>query len=219
MLLSGRFVNGCIDLIKRGPVVYVMLHDLANRQNSSLSRSKNSNSVSAKELRNKRLFAVLAVEIYSTYYKRNLVLNILLAGPISCFIVLAFHAFALARNTLNLTLKHKKLLKKVLPEAVKHLKGRFPAKDIQLWFQDEARIGQQGTVCRMWADTGSCPRAIRQTNYKWTYLFGSVCPVTGQCHGWRMPYANTWIMNLYLNDFAKQLPENVHALMIMDGAG
>jgi hypothetical protein len=219
MLLSGRFVNGCIDLIKKGPVVYVMLHDLANRQNSSLSRSKNLNSVSAKELRNKRLFAVLAVEIYSTYYKRNLVLNILLAGPISCFIVLAFHAFSLARNTLNLTLKHKKLLKKVLPEAVKHLKGRFPAKDIQLWFQDEARIGQQGTVCRMWADTGSCPRAIRQTNYKWTYLFGSVCPVTGQCHGWRMPYANTWIMNLYLNDFAKQLPENVHALMIMDGAG
>jgi transposase len=88
-----------------------------------------------------------------------------------------------------------------------------------LWFQDEARIGQQGTVCRMWADTGSCPRAIRQTNYQWTYLFGSVCPVTGQCHGWRMPYANTWIMNLYLKDFAKQLPSNTHALMVMDGAG
>ena len=26
-------------------------------------------------------------------------------------------------------------------------------------------------------------------------------------------------MNLYLKDFAKQLPEDVHALMIMDGAG
>ena len=34
-----------------------------------------------------------------------------------------------------------------------------------------------------------------------------------------MPYANTWIMNLYLKDFAKQLPENVHALIVMDGAG
>jgi transposase len=34
-----------------------------------------------------------------------------------------------------------------------------------------------------------------------------------------MPYANTWIMNLYLKDFAKQLPENVHVLMVMDGAG
>ena len=71
----------------------------------------------------------------------------------------------------------------------------------------------------MWADTGSCPRAIRQTNYKWTYLFGSVCPLTGHCHGWRMPYANTWIMNMYLRDFSKHLLPNVHALMVMDGAG
>jgi transposase len=34
-----------------------------------------------------------------------------------------------------------------------------------------------------------------------------------------MPYANTWIMNLYLKDFATQLPKNVHALLVMDGAG
>src|SRR4030042_1316895 len=34
-----------------------------------------------------------------------------------------------------------------------------------------------------------------------------------------MPYANTWIMNLYLKDFAKQLPKNVHALLVMDVAG
>ena len=34
-----------------------------------------------------------------------------------------------------------------------------------------------------------------------------------------MPYANTWIMNLYLKDFSKQLPSNTHALMVMDGAG
>jgi transposase len=99
------------------------------------------------------------------------------------------------------------------------LRKRFPDRNVQLWFQDEARIGQQGTVCRMWADRGSSPRAIRQTNYKWTYLFGSVCPITGQCHGWRMPYANTWIMNLYLKDFAKQLPADTHALIVMDGAG
>lgn len=116
-------------------------------------------------------------------------------------------------------LRHRQLLKKLLPESIRLLRKRFPDKDIQLWFQDEARIGQQGTVCRMWAEKGSCPRAIRQTNYKWTYLFGSVCPLTGQCHGWRMPYANTWIMNLYLKDFARQLPSNTHALMVMDGAG
>lgn len=88
-----------------------------------------------------------------------------------------------------------------------------------MWFQDEARIGQQGTVCRVWAQIGTQPSAVRQTNYKWVYLFGSVCPQTGQTHGWLMPSANTWVMNLYLRDFSAQLPETVHALLVMDGAG
>lgn len=43
--------------------------------------------------------------------------------------------------------------------------------------------------------------------------------MTGDSHGWRMPYANTSIMNLYLKDFAKQLNPDVHALLVMDGAG
>jgi transposase len=33
-----------------------------------------------------------------------------------------------------------------------------------------------------------------------------------------MPYANTWIMNLYLKDFVKHLPKNVHTLLVMDKA-
>lgn len=34
-----------------------------------------------------------------------------------------------------------------------------------------------------------------------------------------MPYANTDIMNLYLLDFAQHLSPEVHALIVMDGAG
>ena len=144
---------------------------------------------------------------------------ILLVACIFYFTALASHAFALVRSIHRPIFTNRRLLKKVLPEAVRQLKRLFPNKYIDLWFQDEARIGQQGTICRIWADTGSCPRSIRQTNYQWTYLFGSACPANGQCHGWRMPYANTWIMNLYLRDYAKQLPKNVHALLVMDRAG
>ncbi len=165
------------------------------------------------------MFVVFAPKTCKEYYKRNLTLNILLVAHIFCCIVLVFHVFAPANGIRKQIFTHRRLLKKVLPEAIRQLKKRFPDKAIQLWFQDEARIGQQGTISRVWADTGSCPRAVRQTNYQWTYLFGSVCPATGDSHGWRMPYANTWIMNLYLKDFAKQLPNDVHALMIMDGAG
>ena len=165
------------------------------------------------------MFAVSAAKTCGRYYKKNLTLSILLAARTFYFIALVFHAFVLAKDIHKPIFRHRRLLKKVLPEAIRQLRQCFPDKDIQLWFQDEARIGQQGTISRVWAETGSCPRAVRQTNYQWTYLFGAVCPVTGYCCGWRMPYANTWIMNLYLKDFAKQLPNNVHALLVMDGAG
>jgi len=59
----------------------------------------------------------------------------------------------------------------------------------------------------------------KQTNYKWVYVFGSVRPDTGDTHGWLMPCANTWVMNLYLDDFSKSLPSNVHALLVLDQAG
>ena len=34
--------------------------------------------------------------------------------------------------------------------------------DVDVWWQDEARVGQQGTITRMWALKGTRPRAIRQ---------------------------------------------------------
>ena len=49
-------------------------------------------------------------------------------------------------------------------------------KPIEIWWQDEARIGQQGTLTRVWAERGSRPRAPRDQRYEWAYLFGAVCP-------------------------------------------
>ena len=94
-----------------------------------------------------------------------------------------------------------------------------PDASIQLWCQDEARFGQKGTVCRVWAETGSRPRRVRQIGYRWLYLFGAVCPENGRTHGCLFPWANTDVMNRYLLDFSMLLAPNVHALLVMDGAG
>ena len=54
------------------------------------------------------------------------------------------------------------------------MKQALPAatngKPIEVWFQDEARIGQKGTLTRLWARIGSRPRAPRDTRYEWAYL-------------------------------------------------
>ena len=61
----------------------------------------------------------------------------------------------------------------------------------------------------MWAEIGSSPRAIRQTNYKWTYLFGSVCPSTGQCHALMVMDGAGWYSATGL-----EIPDNVSILLL-----
>jgi len=34
-------------------------------------------------------------------------------------------------------------------------------KPVEVWFMDEARIGQQGTLTHVWAPRGTRPRAVR----------------------------------------------------------
>lgn len=90
---------------------------------------------------------------------------------------------------------------------------------MEVWLQDEARFGQQGTLTRVWAQTGSRPRAVRQTQYDYLYVLGAVCPATGQSAGLLAPYLNTSIVNRFLAQLAEELAPEVHAVMLWDQAG
>jgi len=106
-----------------------------------------------------------------------------------------------------------------LPEKLDKVKLKHPDKKIEVWFSYEARLGQQGTITRIWALCGSQPRVLRQTKYEWLYVIGAVCPQTGKSSGLLSPYINAEIMNIYLQQFGKELAEDVHAIMIWDQAG
>ena len=96
-----------------------------------------------------------------------------------------------------------------------HAKG----KPLEVWFQDEARVGQQGTLTRKWARRGTRPRAPRDTRYKWSYIFGAACPARGTAAGLILPYVNAEAMGLHLNEIAKAVAHEAHAMLIVDGAG
>jgi hypothetical protein len=49
---------------------------------------------------------------------------------------------------------------------------------VDVWFQDEARFGQQNTTTKLWAKTDTRPRAVRQQQFEYAYMFGAVCPST-----------------------------------------
>lgn len=88
-----------------------------------------------------------------------------------------------------------------------------------MWFQDEARFGQQGTLTRKWARTGSRPPAVKQTQYDYLYVLGAACPTTGQTAGLLSPWINTGIVNRFLREMSKEVDEDVHVVLIWDGAG
>lgn len=92
-------------------------------------------------------------------------------------------------------------------------------KPIELWFQDEARVGQQGTLTRIWAKRGTRPRAPRDTRYEWAYIFGAVCPERAETAALVMPHANTSAMNAHLAEISKAVTPGAHAVLVLDGAG
>ena len=93
------------------------------------------------------------------------------------------------------------------------------SKPQEIWFQDEARVGQQGTLTRIWAERGTRPRAPRDTRYIWSYIFGAVCPERAEAAALIMPHADTQAMSAHLAEIAKTVASGAHALLILDGAG
>ena len=71
----------------------------------------------------------------------------------------------------------------------------------------------------MWAEKGSRPTVIRQTEYEYLWVLGAVCPETGHAEGLLSPQLNTKIINSFLELFSKTIPTDEHAVMIWDGAG
>ena len=89
---------------------------------------------------------------------------------------------------------------------------------VDIWFQDEARIGQRGTVTRTWAKRGSRPRLTRQQQFEYAYIFGAVCPGKDEAVGLVMPTVNTRAMLVHLEHISARIPEGRHAVIVLDQA-
>jgi hypothetical protein len=91
--------------------------------------------------------------------------------------------------------------------------------EIEVWFQDEARIGQKNKITRRWARRGTRPRASHDQRTQWTYIFGAICPAKGKAAGLVLPFCNTWAMNLHLQEISLNVAPGAHAVLLVDQAG
>jgi len=99
------------------------------------------------------------------------------------------------------------------------LLGSTAHTSIEVWFQDEARVGQQGSLTYIWAPIGSRPRMVRDNRHDSAYLFGGICPARGVGAAIIMPAANAEAMNEHLNEISTQVAPGAHAVLICDRAG
>jgi hypothetical protein len=94
---------------------------------------------------------------------------------------------------------------------------------VEVWFADEARVRQQGTLTRIWARRGSRPRPRprppRDRRYAWAYLFGAVCPERGVGAAVVLPAVTVAAMEAHLAEIATQVTPGAHAVLVLDGAG
>ena len=76
---------------------------------------------------------------------------------------------------------------------------------IEVWFADEARIGQKNKITRRWAKRGSRPSAPSDQRTASAYIFGAICPKEGKGAALIMPRSDTEAMNLHLAEIATQV--------------
>ena len=110
--------------------------------------------------------------------------------------------------------------KKTLPSKWARLPRSSTRKTpVEIWFQDEMRLGQKNPRTRRWARRGTRPRAITDLRTKSAYLFGAICPKRGTGAAVVMPRADTQAMQHHLDEIARRLAPKAHAVIVLDQAG
>ncbi len=103
------------------------------------------------------------------------------------------------------------------------MKAALPAsalgKPIEIWFQDEARVGQKGGHAYIWAPIGARPLMVRDNRHHSAYLFGAICPNRAIGAAIIMPSVNAEAMTEHLAEISTQVASGSHAVLVCDSAG
>jgi len=81
------------------------------------------------------------------------------------------------------------------------------------------RVGQKGTLTRVWGLRGR--RAVRRRDLRFSsaYLFGAVCPERGTGAALVLPRVSLWATNQHLAEISQHVAPDAHAALVLDRAG
>jgi hypothetical protein len=96
-----------------------------------------------------------------------------------------------------------------------------PEAAVELWAQDEARLGLVPIVRRVWTERGNRPLAPSRRRYEWVYVYGFVHPTSGRVEWLLLPTVDTELFQLALDYFAEAVGAGPrkHVVVVIDRAG
>jgi transposase len=105
---------------------------------------------------------------------------------------------------------------------VAKLKEAHPtARKVELWCEDEHRLGLKPILRKVWSPIGERALAKVHQRYEWTYLYAFAHPKTGEVHWLILPTVNAEVFSLALENFAREVGagKRKRILLVLDRAG
>jgi transposase len=93
------------------------------------------------------------------------------------------------------------------------------AERLEIWSQDEARVGQKGRTGYVWWQRGHTPRGRRDVGYQSAWIIGAVCPARDTGVALVLTRLDTAAMNLFLAELAQAVAPGAQGVVLMDKAG
>ena len=104
---------------------------------------------------------------------------------------------------------------------MRRLRAANPGQVVEVWAEDEARLGLKPITRRVWWLKGCRPRSCGRTKYEWLYVYGFARPQTGDTFTTIRPRVNIERMAEALAAFAAHAdPDgNKVLVLVVDNAG
>lgn len=110
------------------------------------------------------------------------------------------------------------IFKENFADLAEEIKEKVESNKIEIWWQDEMRVGQQGSLSRIWAEKGTRPRVVKQRQFLSAYIFGACCPEKDKACALVLPEVNSEMMQLHLWEISKCVEKDHHAIILLDRA-
>jgi len=104
---------------------------------------------------------------------------------------------------------------------IARLKGAYPTAKVQLWCEDEHRLGLKPIIRKVWSPIEERPLVKVHQRYEWTYLYTFARPKTGEVYWLILPIVSAEVFSMALENFAREVGvgKRKRILLVLDRAG